>query len=355
MSKQQLDLLLGAVKGLLPGKVKGLLPGKVKGLLPGTATTILILPHNDPDPDAVASAVALRYLLAVRLQIEATIAYEGFIGRAENKALVNYLGQPLQSLTSMDLASTSLVAIVDTQPGAGNNTIPAGAQPVIVIDHHPWREATALAKFADVRTEVGATSTILTEYLQAAGLEPETQLATALFYGIKTDTMGLSRGVSPADAGAYFYLQPKIDADALVEIERAQVPLDYFQSFDTTLRAARLYDHVVISYIGPMTYPDLAAEMADVLLRIEGCEWVICLGVYQDELILAIRTRSRQGGAGRLAQALVKAQGTAGGHGVMAGGHIPLRGRDPKRVAYRINRAALQYLNISAETEKRLV
>lgn len=339
MPERQLDLLLGMVRGLLPGMDKA----------------ILILSHNDPDPDAVASAVALRYLLVTRLQIEAHIAYEGLIGRAENKALVSYLGQPLQSLSTIDLASTALVAIVDTQPGAGNNTIPAGFQPAIVIDHHPWREATALAKFADVRTEVGATSTILTEYLQAAGLEPDKQLATALFYGIKTDTMGLSRGVNPADVNAYLYLQPKADTDALVEIERAQVPIQYFQSFDTTLRAARLYEQVVISYIGPMAYPDLAAEMADVLLRIEGCEWVMCLGVYQDELILAIRTRSPQGGAGRLAQALVKEQGAAGGHGVMAGGHIPLQGRDPKRLAYRINRAALQYLNISAETEKRLV
>jgi len=98
-----------------------------------------------------------------------------------------------------------------------------------------------------VRTEVGATSTILTEYLQASGIEPTTPLATALFYGIKTDTMGLGRGASPADAAAYFYLQPRIDVDALVEIERAQLPAEYFQSFVTALQAARVYDGVVLA------------------------------------------------------------------------------------------------------------
>lgn len=308
---------------------------------------ILILPHNDPDPDAVAGAVALRYLLAEALNIEGHLAYHGIIGRAENKALVRYLGDPLQSLADSSLWQPLKIALVDTQPEAGNNTLPAGGTVAIVIDHHPWREATAAAKYSDVRTTVGATSTILTEYLQAAGLEPPPQLATALFYGIKTDTLGLSRGVSPADATAYLYLQPRVDVEALVEIERAQVPIDYFKSFNTALRATRIYESVVISFIGTMAYPDMAAEMADMLLRLEGAEWVICLGEYEDALILAVRTRNNRGGAGQLAQTIVGNQGTAGGHSSMAGGHIPLNGREPKRLASRLRRHTLRYLNVS--------
>jgi nanoRNase/pAp phosphatase (c-di-AMP/oligoRNAs hydrolase) len=220
-----------------------------------------------------------------------------------------------------------------------------------VIDHHPWREATALARFADIRPEMGSTSAILTEYLQAASLEPPPPLATALFYGIKTDTMGLGREASPADVAAYFFLQPRIEVDALIEIERAQVPVGYFKSFDTALGAARIYRHVLISYIGSMAYPDLAAEMANIFLRLQGCEWVICLGVYQDELILAVRTRQRGGGAGQLAQAMVRQQGTAGGHGSMAGGHLPLNGREPKRLAGRLTQLALQHLGIEFATK----
>jgi nanoRNase/pAp phosphatase (c-di-AMP/oligoRNAs hydrolase) len=313
----------------------------------GGANRVLILPHNDPDPDAIASALALRYLLAEKLGVEGHIVYKGIIGRAENKALVRYLGYPLRRLTDSDLRQPTPIALVDTQPGTGNNALSPERSVAIVLDHHTWCEATAAATFADVRQDVGATSTILTEYLQAANIEPAPPLATALFCGIKTDTMGLGRGASPADTAAYFYLQPRIDVEALVEIERAQVPADYFKSFAATLQAAQSYDGVVISYIGPMGYPDLAAEMADILLRLEGTRWVICMGVYKEDLILAVRTRNRRGGAGQLVREIVGNRGTAGGHGTMAGGQVPLQGEDSKQVALQLGQRALQYLKVA--------
>jgi nanoRNase/pAp phosphatase (c-di-AMP/oligoRNAs hydrolase) len=329
MIQERLELLFEAVAGL---------------------SLMLILPHNDPDPDAIAGAVALRHLLAEKSEVEARIAYQGIIGRAENKALVRYLGQPLRRLNDSDLQRADAVALIDTQPGAGNNSLPAGRIPTIVFDHHPWREETAAAAFADVRSDVGATSTILAEYLQAAGIEPPPRLATALFYGIKTDTMGLGRGASPPDAAAYFYLQRRIDVDALVEIERAQVPVEYFRSFDIALRAARVYDEVVIAYIGQLDYPDLVAEMADLLLRLESIRCVVCMGAYQGELVLSVRTRGRRGGAGRLAQNIVGSRGTAGGHGAMAAGHLLLAGEDPEQMATQLGQRALQLLKIPAGT-----
>jgi nanoRNase/pAp phosphatase (c-di-AMP/oligoRNAs hydrolase) len=195
-----------------------------------------------------------------------------------------------------------------------------------------------------VRTAAGATAILLTQYLQAAQLELPPPLATALFYGLKTDTMGLSRGASPDDVAAYLYLQSRAEVDALMAIERAQVPVGYIKSFDTALRAARLYGSVVVSYIGPMEYPDMAAEIADLLLRLEGIEWVICLGYVQIKHILALRTRSRTGGAGQLAQAVVGNLDAAGGHGSMAGGQVPLQGKDPNRLARRLIGRALQHL-----------
>jgi len=314
---------------------------------------ILILTHNDPDPDAVAGAVALQYLLAEKGGVTSVIGYHGIIGRAENKALIAYLDNPLLPLTSLEFLELTPTALVDTQPGTGNNTVPPNTMITAVIDHHPLRAATSQAKFTDIRTDVGATSTILTGYLQNVGLEPNQQLATALFYGIKTDTMGLSREASPADAAAYFYLHPKIDPDALIEIERAQVPLDYFKIFAMALRSAYIYQDAIISYIGPMAYPDMVAEIADVLLRLEGSEWIICMGTYNNTLILSVRTRNRKGGAGRLAQAVVGKEGVAGGHGTMAGGQIMLAGRNPKSVAGRLTRRVLQHLNIPSTIKGR--
>ncbi len=314
----------------------------------GGAGAILILPHNDPDPDAIASAIALRHLLMEALTVESSIAYRGIVGRAENRALVRYLGQPMRLLTEADLVGEAPIALVDTQPGAGNNALPAGTKAAIVIDHHTGSEAAVRAAYADVRVKTGATSTILTEYLQEAGLEPDPPLATALFYGIKTDTRGLSRGAGPADAAAYLYLQPRVDTQALAEIEYAQVPASYFKSFDATLRAARIYDGVVIANAGLMAYPDLTAEMARLLLRLEKSHYVVCMGVYQDVVILSVRTQS-QTGAEDLVQAIVGEEGTAGGHGPMAGGQVPLQGRAPKLVIQLLQQRALRVLQVSPE------
>jgi nanoRNase/pAp phosphatase (c-di-AMP/oligoRNAs hydrolase) len=312
------------------------------------AKRVLILPHNDPDPDAIASAVALRYLLVERLGLESRVAYRGIIGRAENRAMVRYLGHPLDRLKGSDLRQSLPLALVDTQPGAGNNALLPGAPVAVVIDHHTLREATSEAAFADVRPELGATSTLLVQYLQAAALEPPPPLATALFYGIKTDTMSLARAASPEDVSAYSYLQPRVEAEALVEIEQAQVPTEYFQSLDTALHAARVYDSIVIAFLGAMVRPDMAAEMADLLLRLRGAQWTICMGAYEENLILAVRSRGKRGGAEKLAQAIVAGCGSAGGHGKMAGGQIPLLGEDPKRVADQLGRRALEHLHYDA-------
>jgi nanoRNase/pAp phosphatase (c-di-AMP/oligoRNAs hydrolase) len=307
---------------------------------------ILILPHNDPDPDAIASAVALRHLLAENACIEGHIRYKGIIGRAENQALMRFLDRPLQRLTGSDLRQQWPIAMVDTQPGSGNNALPAHLAPTLVFDHHPWRKETETAAFADVRAGVGSTSTLLVEYLRTANIEPMPALATALFYGIKTDTLGLIRGASPADVAAYFYLQPRIDVEALIEIERAQVPAEYFTRLDAALHTARLYGNLIIAYVGPMRRPDLAAEMADLLLRLQGMRWAICTGVYKGDMILAVRSQSRRVGAGQLVRAIVGHEGTAGGHGTMAGGHVPLRSQTPERIADKLARRALQHLAI---------
>jgi nanoRNase/pAp phosphatase (c-di-AMP/oligoRNAs hydrolase) len=330
---------------------------------------LLILPHNDPDPDAIASAVALSYLLVHELNIEAPVGYKGIIGRAENRALIRYLrsatspleggmtpagwsarNYPLRHLAEADLSPGTPIALVDTQPGTGNNPwVPALGPVLVVLDHHPRLETTAVARYSDVRSEIGATSTILFEYLRAADLELSPELATTLFYGLKTDTQGLSRGISPADAAAYFYLQSRIDGEALAEIERAQVPAAYFKSFATTLESTQLYEGVAISYIGPMEYPDLTAEIADLLSRLEKVEWVICIGVFEDHLLLSVRTPNEKGGAGRLARFVVNGQGTAGGHGLMAGGQIPLKGRNPAQLAQELTRRVLQYFSLNPD------
>ncbi len=313
------------------------------------ANNWLILTHNNPDPDAIASAVALAYLLAEKLKLPAKLAYRGIIGRAENQALVQYLGHPLQRFSPSLLQEADGRALVDTQPGAGNNALPAGITPAIVIDHHPRLEATARVRYADVRPDVGAASSLMVQYLRAAGLSPPASLATALFYGIKTDTMGLKRATSQLDMDATCYLLSRIDLEGLMQIEHAQVPISYFQGLTAALQATRIYGSVVITYLGLMSYPDLTAEIADLLLRLRGCEWAICMGTHKDRFIISVRTQ-KQRGAGVLAQMMVGDLGFAGGHGAMAGGQIILTGQDPEKLARDLTHKAKEHLNISART-----
>ncbi|MGD2103676.1 MAG: DHH family phosphoesterase [Anaerolineae bacterium] len=315
------------------------------------ATSLLILPHNDPDPDAIASSVALQWLLEKMWGVESHIVYRGIIGRAENEALVRYLGYPLRLLADGELSESLPIALIDTQPGAGNNALPPSAEVSIVVDHHPILQGTSRATFADVRPEVGATSTILTEYCQSVGSELPPSIATALFYGIKTDTMGLGRGAGQADVDAYFYLQSRIDVQALVKIEWAQVAPEYFQGLVSALQSARVYeDTLIVSTIDQMRRPDLPAEMADLFLRLRGVHWVVCMGVYEGEIMASVRTNDEHG-AGQLIRDIVGDLGTAGGHGAMAAGQIPLRGESPEVLFGRLRQRALELLNIGQDAE----
>ncbi len=122
----------------------------------------------------------------------------------------------------------------------------------------------------------------------------------------------------------------------------------YFVELDAALHAARVYDSLIMADFGPMGRPDMAAEMADLLLRLQGMRWAICMGVYKGNLILAVRSQSRRVGAGQLVQAIVGHEGTAGGHGTMAGGHVALQGRNPEQVSSQLGQHALRRLGISS-------
>ncbi|MCB0165935.1 MAG: DHH family phosphoesterase [Anaerolineae bacterium] len=323
--KERLEALFDAVQGL---------------------DEIIILPHNNPDPDAIASAVALRYLLSQQLNIKCQIVYRGIIGRAENKALVHYLDHPLHRVNGHINQPCAPFALVDTQPGAGNNALPIGADIAVVIDHHPHREANGTITYVDVRPSVGAASSIMTEYLRLAQVGIPSFLATALFYGIKTDTMGLGRGTGTLDMEAICYLLPKIDLEALLKIERAQVPRSYFKNLAEALNATRIYNNVAISYLGSMQYPDLTAETADLLLRMKGVQWVVCMGTHKERFIISVRTQ-KQTGAGQFVQTIVGEQGVAGGHGSMAGGQVILGDKNPDNLAETLIEKMRQYLNVS--------
>jgi nanoRNase/pAp phosphatase (c-di-AMP/oligoRNAs hydrolase) len=289
---------------------------------------LIILPHDNPDPDSMASAVALKYLAHRLIGKEAYITLGGIVGRAENRAMRTYLNIELVPVSEVRFTGDVQVALVDTQPGRSNNSLPDDVVPMAVIDHHPAYAAYPGVPFLDLRDAYGATSTILTEYLQESKLDVEPKIATALFYGIAAETQDLGREATAADIEASHFLYPYANKRRLAKIENARVPREYFRVFREAIDHAALYDHkVVVSLLGDVQYPDMVAEVADFLLRLDGAEWSAGIGAFDGYLYCSMRTTDRDMNAGDLLQGVLGAK-SAGGHDMIAGGRIPL-GPDP--------------------------
>lgn len=291
---------------------------------------VLILTHDNPDPDGLASGKALATLLREAWDIPSRLVYSGLVARAENHVMLNRLTPEWEKAETLpDMREYAAVAQIDTQPGAGNNRLDVIHSNHIVMDHHyPVRDATVNAAYADVRTEIGSTVTILYQYLEAAGIHPDPLLATAMYYGLKTDTRSLSRGDSVADDVAFMKLTRHVDQQELAKVEVAALSLEYFRAFSSGLHATRLHGKAIVSRLGLIDQPDFAAEMADILIRLQGAQAALCMGQYGDTLHISLRTGGLAEDAGMIIQQVVTSPGSAGGHGTMAGGQVPLAGRE---------------------------
>lgn len=296
------------------------------------AENVVVLTHDNPDPDALASAAALARLLEETAGVTTTLVFGGIVGRAENRALIEELGLSFRRVGQADFGGAAPVALVDTQPRTGNNSLPKGRIANVVIDHHPLRPETGAATFVDVRPAYGASCSIMVEYMRAAGVEPPRSLATALFYGIQSETMDLGRDVSEADVQASVYLYPRSDPGAVSRIRHARVPAGYFQTLHEALDAACRFGGVICIPMGRLDYPDMVAELADLFMRVEGVEWTAASGRYHDDLLLSVRTYRPDAHAGRLVRRTVGERGTAGGHGMVAGAQVPIGNRSDDEV-----------------------
>jgi nanoRNase/pAp phosphatase (c-di-AMP/oligoRNAs hydrolase) len=309
---------------------------------------LLILPHDNPDPDAMASAVALKYIAASLLEKPAHILLGGIVGRAENRAMRTYLNINLVPIGEVRFDGDAQIALVDTQPGRPNNSLPDGIVPHVVIDHHPAYAEYPGVPFLDLRENYGATSTILTEYLRESRLDVDHKIATALFYGIAAETQDLGREATPADIEAAHFLYPHANKRRLAKIENARVPREYFRVFREAIDKAMLYgDRAVISLLGDVQYPDMVAEVADFLLRLDQVDWAAAIGTFEGCLHCSVRTTERDVNAGEILQRVLGSK-LAGGHDQIAGGRIPVS-KEPEeraRAAQRVRDRLLVELHI---------
>jgi len=311
------------------------------------ASNSLIVIQNIPDPDAIASAAALRHILAERAGVNSVIAHEGMVGRAENRGLLRYLALELAQIPQLRIESFDLISTVDTQPQFTNNSLPEGVRCNIVIDHHDTDGETASADFVDVRPDCGATSTILTEYLRSYETGIDIRLATALLYGIKSDTQDLGRESTLVDVQAFLFLYPRANKFALAQIEHEGVSRDHFITLHKALEDCRQYGYALISFAGDVKVPEIIAEIADELLRFDQAEYVLVHGVCKKQLVMSVRTKKIKSNAHSLMRAMVQGVGSGGGHMMLAGGQIPLDGGDVRRIVKLVEERFLTGLTLT--------
>jgi len=220
-----------------------------------------------------------------------------------------------------------------------------------VIDHHPAYVDVGDVPFVDLREGYGATSTILTEYLMDKRIAAvETKIATALFYGITSETQDLGREAEAADMGACQFLYPYTNKRRLAKVENARVPREYFCGFHRAIEQAEIFGRAVVSILGDLRYPDMVAEMADFLLRLDEVEWAVAIGHYEGALYVSLRTTNRDANAGEVLQGVLGSE-HAGGHDMIAGGRIPLGGRaDWQNAALEVRQRLLE--SFGAEDEE---
>ncbi len=291
---------------------------------------VVVVSHVNPDPDSLASMLGIQALVAARQPGKPVIlTVDGMIARSENRAMVELIPVVLEPVEKVNVDAGTAVVMVDTQPHTGRRHSEA-AMPQVVLDHHETGGVLNGVLFKDIRTHLGATSTMITGYLLEQQVVVPPPLATALLYGIESETMGYPREASSLDDGALIWLYPRAEKDLLARIRNPKLPQSHFATFQLALANAFLYDKLIFAWCGEVTQPDIVAEIADFFIRFDQVDWALSAGVFEGQIKLSLRASQLGGAAGEVLQAVVNGMGNAGGHDKRAGGAMTLPDRsDP--------------------------
>ncbi|MGE0043191.1 MAG: bifunctional oligoribonuclease/PAP phosphatase NrnA [Vicinamibacterales bacterium] len=310
------------------------------------ADRVLILLHNDPDPDALASGLALRNILRRTRQTAIIGCLQG-VTRPENQRMVKLLDLSYEVVTPEQFGEFDKVALVDVQPHYFPGLLP---QADLVIDHHPEQPGYN-AVFRDIRSNYGSTSTILTEHLRAVDIDISERTATAMLYAIKSDTLFFNRQANRADLDAFSYLYPLSDATMIRKMEGAEITAERLDHVIKAWQQGRMMDHVFCAFIGEPPREDFVPYVADFYLQLEDVQWTVISGVVNDTFVVSVRNLGYSRNAGDFVRRWFNDIGSAGGHRTMAKAVVPLEAFQQKfgthegsRINQRILELVLEFL-----------
>jgi nanoRNase/pAp phosphatase (c-di-AMP/oligoRNAs hydrolase) len=283
------------------------------------ADRVLILLHNEPDPDALASGLALRNVLR-RTKTTAIIGAVEGVTRPENVRMLNLLDLRVEPITAASLAGFDRIAMVDVQPHYFGELID---RIDLVIDHHPEQPGYT-AVFKDIRPEYGSTSTILTEHLRAVDVNISERTATAMLYAIKSDTLFFNRQTNRVDLEAFSYLYPLADAQLIRKMEGAEVTQERLEYVIKAYQSSSLADQVFCAFLGPSPREDFIPYVADFFLQLEDVRWTIIAGIVHEMMVISVRNLGYSKNAGEFVRRYFAEIGSAGGHRAMAKAIVPI-------------------------------
>lgn len=281
--------------------------------------TLAILAHQSPGPDSIASAVALQSIAESR-EVDADIIYDGEIGHQENRAFVNLLGLELRSRSEIELDEYDILALVDCAKASE----PVVNRRVDIFIDHFEPEHDYETEFRDVRPNVSSTSTILTKYIQEFDIGLPEEVATALLYGIRAETLDFKRDTTPADLTAAAYLYPFANHDTLEQVESPSMSPETLDVLAEAIRNREVKGSHLISNAGFIRDRDALSQAAQHLLNLEGITTSAVFAIADDTIYLAARSKDIRMNIGNVLQDAFGEMGEVVGHSTDASVQIPL-------------------------------
>lgn len=277
------------------------------------------------DPDALASALAFKRLLH-KYTHGVDIMRVNEVTRPDNLAMIRYLRIPVKPWLPEKISFYDHFALVDSQPN--HNPSFGGIQFSLIIDHHPLttllEDRITPDAFCDIRPEVGATSSIMAQILRGLRQRPGPFLATALLYGIRTDTGAFERSGGEEDLKAYQWLSKYADTGILRRIMRSEYLRSWLPFFSRAFRS--LVDcrgGGAYAQLNEVKSADLIVSVADFFTKVHGLKWIAVSGVIGKTVIVIFRGDGSRD-IGRFADACFYDVGTAGGHRNMGRAEFPV-------------------------------
>jgi nanoRNase/pAp phosphatase (c-di-AMP/oligoRNAs hydrolase) len=288
---------------------------------------VAIFLQDNPDPDAIASGLTLKRICKF-CDVESSIYYGGTISHQKNRALVNLLDINLINIKTKEevmkaVKSAGKIALIEASIPSKNNILPLEVTPNLIFDHHQIDISSVKGDFVDIQPEIGATATMMTKYIRQLNIKPDVSLATALLYGIRTDTKEFTRNTTLDDFEAAGYLSPLVDTTVMSQLEFPPMRLETLDIIGRAIRNKRIRGSYLVSFVDFISDRDALPQAAEMMLQLEGVYTVLVFGINGDKVQLSARSSDTRVNLGLILQSAF-GELNSGGHATMAAGSINL-------------------------------